>query len=180
MATTYDARPLPVGGQRVPAGMEDHQDWRTLPEQEVVVVPSETYGGEYVAKEKLRAALNELKKTVSALMVTLAAIENYKAMLDSAENDKNVRVQKSLTTEEQKKQKYLLEIESRNASFADGSQWQLLIQRLQTDSNRQLTKEEFAILQDFVKLHTSAMFREQNNLLQQLKEIKKQHAAANK
>ncbi|CBZ53465.1 conserved hypothetical protein [Neospora caninum Liverpool] len=66
MSAAVDAQAVPLGGQRVPAGMEDHADWRSLP---VVAKSSEPedLGVAYGKVLKLRTELGEIKKLVTAL-----------------------------------------------------------------------------------------------------------------
>jgi len=70
----WENQPLPVGGARVPAGMEDHANWRDLPEQAPEVVRGEDISAEYVAAENKRNAYGELKKTLALVTPAVASI----------------------------------------------------------------------------------------------------------
>ncbi|KFG51215.1 hypothetical protein TGP89_232550 [Toxoplasma gondii p89] len=66
MSAAVDAQAVPLGGQRVPAGMEDHADWRNFP---VVAKTSEPedLGVAYASVLKLRSELGEIKKLLTAV-----------------------------------------------------------------------------------------------------------------
>jgi len=176
MTTTYDHRPLPVGGARVPEGMEAHSDWRSLPEQEVKVVPSSEYGAEYVEAEQTRNHLGELKKAISAVLPPVAAIDKNNAMasMPSTSADKKAEIERLNTAETQRRDAAIAHLRSLAALFPASSPYPAAIEQVAERSVVSMDAEHFMRFQEYIKVHTTSIFREQNNLLQKMKALKKQ------
>ncbi|PFH38560.1 hypothetical protein BESB_009020 [Besnoitia besnoiti] len=66
MSAAVDAQVVPLGGQRVPEGMEDHADWRNLPVVDKSSEPG-NLGAAYVKVMQLRSELGEIKKLITAV-----------------------------------------------------------------------------------------------------------------
>ena len=181
MTTTYDSRPLPVGGSRVPPGMEAHSDWQSLPEQEVKVVPSSEYGTEYVEAEQTRNGLGELKKAISAILPPVAAIDanNALASLPSTSDDKKAEIARLNTTETQRRDTAIAHLRTLAPLFPASSPYPAAIEQVAERSVMQsMDREQFMRFQEYIKVHTTSIFREQGNLLQRMKAIKKQKQSA--
>ena len=176
MTTTYDSRPLPVGGSRVPEGMEDHSDWRSLPEQEVKVVPSSEYGTEYVEAEQTRTGLGELKKAISAILPPVAAIDKNNALAahPSTSDDKKAEIARLNAAETQRRDAAIAHLRTLAPLFPAQSPYPAAIDQVAERSVVSMDKEQFMRFQEYIKVQTTTIFREQNNLLQKMKALKKQ------
>ena len=176
MTTTYDSRPLPIGGSRVPEGMEAHSDWRSLPEQDVQSVPSSAYGAEYVEAEQTRNQLGELKKAISAVLPPVAALDNNAALaaLPSTSDDKKAEIERLNSTEAQRRDAAIAHLRTLAPLFPAASPYPAVIQQVAERSVQSMDKEHFMRFQEYIKAQTTSIFREQGNLLQRMKTIKKQ------
>ena len=160
----------------MPAGMEAHSDWRSLPEQEVKAVPSSDYGHEYVEAEQSRQQLGELKKAISAILPPVAAIDKNHALasLPSTSDDKKTEIERLNATELQRRDAAIAHLRSLTALFPASSPYPAVIEQVAERSVQSMDKEQFMRFQEYIKVHTTSIFREQGNLLQTMKAIKKQ------
>jgi len=156
--------------------MEDHSDWRSLPEQEVQTVPSSEYGSEYVEAEQTRTQLGELKKAISAILPPVAAIDKntFLAALPSTSDDKRAEIERLNTTETQRRDTAITHLRTLSAQFDASSEYRAVIVEVAERSVQSMDKEHFMRFQEYIKVQTTSIFREQGNLLQKMKAIKKQ------
>ena len=174
MTTTYDNRPLPIGGSRIPQGMEEHADWRSLPEQPTTTLPSSHYGAEYVEAETTRARLGELKKAISAVLPPIAAIGANRALADGVQSDeKRAEIARLNSQEEKRRDDAIAALRTHEAQFPADSRWVHVLRDVADKAEEDLSKDEFIKFNDFVKVQTTTIFREQGALLQRMKDIKK-------
>lgn len=65
---------VPLGGQRVPVGMQDHANWRDLPEVASDAPKPDAYGPVYEKLHNEREKLGHFKKTVVRIFQILWAL----------------------------------------------------------------------------------------------------------
>ena len=177
MTTTYDNRPLPIGGSRVPSGMEEHSDWRSFPEQAVEVLHSSTYGTEYVEAETTRHRLNELKKAISAVLPPIAAIDkNAQLAAMCSSEEKKAEVARLNAGEERRRDDAIAALRLHLQQFPEGSRWGQVVVEVSDKASQAMSKEEFIAFNDYIKVQTTTIFREHGQLLQTMKAIKKKHS----
>ena len=174
MTTTYDNRPLPIGGSRIPAGMEEHADWRSLPEQEVKAVPSSAYGPAYVDAEQTRTRLGELKRAISAVLPPIAAIDvNSQLAAAASSEEKKAEVARLNATEERRRDEAIAALRLHADHFPADSRWAEVVREVSDKASRPMSRDEFVTFNDYIKIQTTAIFREHGSLLQKMKDIKK-------
>ena len=177
MTTTYDDRPLPIGGSRIPSGMEEHSDWRSLPEQEVKSIPSSSYGPAYVDAEQTRNRLGELKKAISAVLPPIAAIDvNSQLAAHASSEEKKAEVARLNATEERRRDDAIAALRLHGQHFPAGSQWADVVTEVADRASAPMSRDAFVQFNDYIKVQTTTIFREHGALLQKMKEIKKKHA----
>ena len=161
----------------MPAGMEDHSDWQSLPEQEVKVLPSSHYGPEYVEAEQTRNALGELTKAISAILPPVAALDNNNALAaqPGVSDDKRAEIARLNATETARRDAAIAHLRSLAPSFPASSPYADSIEQVAVRSVQPVAdKEQFMRFQEYIKVQTTSIFREQNALLQKMKALKKQ------
>jgi len=201
---TFDERPLPLGGNRIPLGMEAHVDWKSLPEQISSPISSldsaSLYGADYAEAEQKRIQLGELKKSISSLMPSVAAIGANTFLLNKLNNSSSSSSSSSSTTilslDNQLKLDNILSLNNNEISkiqegidglqkfyhtFPKETQFGLVISHIISECSRAnvLSKEDIVELNDFVTAQTRIIFREQTKLLETMKQIKKQKTMKN-
>ena len=156
--------------------MEAHSDWRSLPEQEVKAVSSSEFGAEYVEAEQTRNSLGELKKAISAVLPPVAAIDKNNALanLPATSADKKTEIERLNTAEAQRRDAAIAHLRSLAPLFPQSSPYPAAIEQVAERSVQSMDKEQFMRFQEYIKVHTTSIFREQNNLLQTMKALKKQ------
>jgi len=104
-------------------------------------------------------------------MIYLASIRKNESVLEKDESKRD-EVQKLNEKALMEKEKCLQQINQLTDQFKD-DKWGEVIQKIREDSNRFLSNDEWNKFNEVVKMNTSAMFREQNKLLQEMKAEKK-------
>jgi len=166
--------PVPIGGSRVPKGLELEHDWQKLPIKEDSENNKVSYGPEYDLVEKTRNELGELKKALSSVNAPVDALAALRAKLATSPDEK---VQKSIELEEQKLTKALEVLEAFKSIFPKdsefGSKGEVIDEVAKAAVLKITTKEEQFEFGTLVKKHTSQIFREQKTLLERMKKLKK-------
>jgi hypothetical protein len=174
-ASSYDNKPVQLHGTaHIPQGMEDHSDWKNLPVQESAAIDSALYGEEYVRVEKQRNELGELKKTISALTIPVAAVEKNKLAAAAADDEnKREKLLENNEREQKRREEVLLQLEKHKSVFGEASEWGQIIAKILTDCRAAASAEQFVSFNDYCKTQTQRIFRDQKKLLEELKKIKK-------
>eukprot|EP00455_Lapot_gusevi_P041984 TRINITY_DN4931_c0_g1_i3.p1 TRINITY_DN4931_c0_g1~~TRINITY_DN4931_c0_g1_i3.p1 ORF type:complete len:221 (+),score=33.48 TRINITY_DN4931_c0_g1_i3:78-665(+) len=168
-----DPTPVPIGGQRVPVGMEEHQHWQALPEQPPVV---ETIDDpEYLRLSSLRENLGNLKKVVQNLC---PPVELLRKLSTSVEESKTLEQKAEV---ERKRAEAIAAVrdvaQSINEQSADKYRRTALelSEKAETDMSAEEMQQFFAL----VRTTTQQIFREQSSILQQMKKVKAAARAKN-
>lgn len=66
MSAAVDAQAVPLGGRRVPEGMDDHADWQNLPLAPQPREPQD-FGAVHTAVMRFRSELGDIKKLLTAV-----------------------------------------------------------------------------------------------------------------
>ena len=137
---------------------------------------SSEYGAEYIAAEQTRASLGELKKAISAVLPPVAAIDKNTALanLPSTSDDKKAEIERLNAAEAQRRDAAIAHLRSLAPLFPASSPYPAAIEEVAQRSVQSMDAERFMTFQEFIKVHTTSIFREQGNLLQRMKALKKQ------
>jgi len=91
---------VPLFGQRVPESMQDHANWRDLPEVEQQATRPDEFGSVYEKLYYEREGINNLKKAVANVLPLVAAVVQNKAVVANSSEDKLEKAQELLTKSE--------------------------------------------------------------------------------
>eukprot|EP01114_Cavostelium_apophysatum_P000573 TRINITY_DN1051_c0_g1_i1.p1 TRINITY_DN1051_c0_g1~~TRINITY_DN1051_c0_g1_i1.p1 ORF type:complete len:232 (+),score=59.04 TRINITY_DN1051_c0_g1_i1:96-698(+) len=170
--------PVPIGGERVPQGLESQADWKSLPVQENAG-EKVSYGPEYDSVEKMRNDLGELKKALTNVNIPVDALVTLRTRLASASDQDKEKAQKAVDAEVAKLNAALQNLQTYKNTFPQGSEFGKsdIIDEVSKGAVVEMDKEQQFTFGTMVKKHTSQIFREQKTLLERLKKIKKDKGA---
>lgn len=172
----FDSTPFPIGGSRVPNSMNSQSDWRSLHERSDESTESVDYGSEYTAAEKERNQLGELKKRISALLVPIAAIDKNQQLIDDPANEsRRAKISALNDTETERYNQAVASLLELQSQLPANSEWREVITTINQAIRPGMSRSDFVKVNDDIKLHTTTIFRQQNQLLTQMKAIKKAH-----
>lgn len=180
----WENEPFPIGGARVPDGMADHSDWRSLPEVAVVPTRGEDISEAYVALESKRNAYGELKKTLALVTPTVASIYKNKATRLNTTDEEKLATIDGLIAQEEKRRDEILETlrglhEKEGLRAGENEFGSALAQILSTVPPSECMEQMTHVAwNDAIKYLSHSIFREQNKMLQAMKAEKKRALAA--
>eukprot|EP01086_Lenisia_limosa_P018149 TRINITY_DN9783_c0_g1_i1.p1 TRINITY_DN9783_c0_g1~~TRINITY_DN9783_c0_g1_i1.p1 ORF type:complete len:181 (-),score=50.98 TRINITY_DN9783_c0_g1_i1:72-614(-) len=152
--------PFPIGGDRVPEGMEDDKNWQSRPEVERT---TENFGDEYDRVFAIRAKINDAKKAITQMNFAVDACGRSNSEKAVAKRDEQI-----------------VAFETIRAHFVDyqeGAKVHDFINSVISKAKLVNSPNDEDAYQDFVKatgVATRGCASEQRALLAKLKEIKKQ------
>lgn len=179
----FDSKPIPVGGSRVPVGMEAHANWKDLPEQATSVVNGADISAAYVEAETKRNQLGEIKKLLAAVSNPVAAIfKNQTILANTQDEEKRAKIQTLITQEEGKRDeiiKGLRDFQSKGFA-ANASEFGAALARIldTTPASSEMEQMNHVKWNDEVKKTSQQIFREQTKLMEVMKAEKKKKASS--
>jgi len=185
---------VPLGGSRIPEGMEAHANWREMPEVEPTNVNPEEFGPEAAKIWYQREDLNEFKKALSAPLPFVAALVTNTPQLEAAQARAAANPSDEQAAKEAMRLTGLVQSNRANlaASLAGLRKWQEkyppesgdwgveladVVQRISAPS---WTKEEHQEVIERSKRLGSKIFMQRNKLLQDWKKAKAAYIASQK
>lgn len=188
MKAGWENEPFRVGGTRVPEGMQDHANWRDLPEVAIVPTRGEDISPAYVAAENKRNAFGELKKQLALLTPAVASIYKNSATRSNTKDDNTEQLQliEKLITEQAKLRDDLI-AQLRLFQAKDGLKppeqpFGVTLEKIlnTVPATDCYVQDEHVAWNDMTKRLSQDVFREQANFLQVMKAEKKKKAAEKK
>ena len=172
----------------MPESMQDHANWRDLPEVAIVPTRGEDISPAYVAYEQKRNAYGDLKKMLALLTPTVASIYKNSATRSNTKPDdaEKLALIDNLISQEAKRRDELIvqlkEFQSKDGLKPTENEFGATLEKILTtvppsDCYEQTTHTTW---NDMTKKLSQNLFREQANILALMKAEKKKKAAESK
>jgi hypothetical protein len=174
---------VPTAGLKpVPKGMEADADWMSMPEVAPATTAAEVdYGEEYNALMKRRGEFDALKRALSAITTHTAAVLRYRQQkedaVDAKDEEMTAKWLKFLRREVRRRNEAMVNAEAHYDVFdkASTEEGQGIAAICERAKQTKMDKAEHAEFSSFVKEHTTRLFRDCNDMLQEIKALKKAH-----
>ncbi|EGG14289.1 hypothetical protein DFA_12059 [Cavenderia fasciculata] len=170
------------GGKCLPPGLEsENVNWMEQPIIENTV--QEDYGEEYKSIELLRKELDNIKKSLTSILAPVESIYRNQERLLTLTNDQDKAATEKLIKDSENKRDQVIEQLEKNLPMFDKhpeyvSYKQGVQEAIALSKTRFNNKEEHFNFGNACKKTTTNIFRDQKNLLEKMKLIKKTKAAA--
>ncbi|KAM9958273.1 hypothetical protein ACTFIW_001135 [Dictyostelium discoideum] len=176
----HEQKVVPLGGKEIPTGMESHSDWMNHPIQTEAPV-KEDYGEEYNETEKLREELGNVKKVVTSICQPVQTIYTLQYILDSDDQTSDKKaIEKQILDQQTKRDQIIVDLKKLIPLFekhVEYISYKEGIEEVIKQSYKKFnSKEENFEFGSLCKKITSTIFKDQKNLLDKMKAIKKAKA----
>jgi len=172
---------VPLWGERVPQGMEDHANWRDLPEQAVEEVRADSFGPEFERIFTERQSLLNAKKAVSIVLPQVAAlVTNQKNLADAPADDEAARAlsQKLIDKNVRTRAALLAELQTYVDKYAD-TEWGADLKKLHTFASQDsYPDDQHPRFVEQSKKFVQRVFQTQYKMMQEMKAAKQAYLKA--